>query len=158
MTKWNCTIVPQWRSVQPFLQEEEEGDTYSHTHSHTRHICLDSDEQSIALSHCIHTAHKKETISIFIQKKWCLNSSKSHVVIKCQTTWVKSHLKHVIELCPVLLERAINYQLGESAVYSLLVCVKIKTHHCQGSGFSTTCSYTARTCNTSTRPKYWPAI
>ena len=36
--------------------------------------------------------------------------------------------------------------------------VQIKTHHVQVSGFSTSCLYTARTCNKSTRPKYGPAI
>ena len=38
-------------------------------------------------------AHKKETVSIFIQKIWYLNSSKSHLVIECQNAWTKRHLK-----------------------------------------------------------------
>ena len=112
--------------------------TYTVIHADV-HLVLPS------LSHIVST-HKST------QKKSSASSFRKVALEQRQNTWMKSYLK-----CNMLLN-CIKSCGGVPEFIKLLVCVQIQTHHCQVSAFSTTCSYTSRTCNKSTKPKYGPAI
>ena len=70
----NFTTVRRWMSVQLLLQK---GDTYSHTHQHTQHICSDVHSVLPSLSLYPHTrTHQRNCQHLHSGKRY-LNSSKT---------------------------------------------------------------------------------
>ena len=120
-------------------------ETHTHIHTNIHSTSARMYTQSFLRSHILST-HKST------QEKLSASSLRKVVLEQQQNSWMKSHLKCNMSLNCIKSYRCVPYFI------KLLVCVQIKTHHCQVSAFSTTCSYTARTCNKSTRPKYGQAI